>query len=204
MHNIVRYSKTVLITLFICFIVSSCSVMRMPSLDQEASSELMDNLFKRAELMQQWKLRGEVQGKHMNRSWRVNIIWHQKRKVFKLRVSAITQATLFVINGKGDGTINAIDSHGAQYQSDNDRKLMKQLLGIELPIEYLKSWAIGIPSSQTEYDNALQADGKLISFVQDDWRIAYEYEESSEKIKQIIMTSKGTRILLKITSFRAE
>lgn len=176
----------------------------MPKEGGKASPKLLERLYERAEAVEQWKLRGEVQVSHSSRSWRFNIFWYQKKNTFKMRVSAITQATLFVINGKSDGSVSAIDARGARYQSDDQKKLTKELLGIEFPIGYLKSWIVGVPSPQISYQDAHELDNQLINFVQDGWEIEYRYKEASQEIKEMTMKSEGIYILLRVHSFESE
>lgn len=64
-------------------------------------------------------------------------------------------------------------------QTTNDPQgWIRQKTGWMLPLAELRWWAVGLPAPQTEAQIELDREGRLLSLLQDGWRIDYrEYQE---------------------------
>jgi len=75
----------------------------------------------------------------------VNIHWQQSDQDFHIRLTTFLGMNVLEIEKKHQQT-TVIDADGKHYVSDNTRELVKQLSGIDLPIQQLQQWIKGNPS----------------------------------------------------------
>jgi outer membrane lipoprotein LolB len=148
----------------VCFVLllSACaSVSTVPNghYSQAARAHLYD--------MQEWYLEGRVAISSPKDSWSANIEWHHLPDSEKIKLSGPLGQGAMVIELAGD--VVKIDRGGGNVQTSNQpERFINQQLGLFVPLQSLRFWAVGLPEAGQKFQGT--DDG----FVQNEWLIAYK------------------------------
>ena len=100
-------------------------------------------------------------------SWSANIEWQHQPGLEKIKLSGPLGQGAVLIELAGESV--KIDRGGGNVQTSNQPKqFINHQLGMYVPLQSLRFWAIGLPESGHNYQKT--ADG----FVQDGWLVAYK------------------------------
>ncbi len=147
-----------------CFtlLLSACaSVSTVPSGSYSQSARA--HLYK----IQEWRLEGRVAITSPKDSWSASIEWSHLPNSEKIRLSGPLGQGAVVIELTGD--VVKIDRGGGNVQtSSQPEQFINQQLGLFVPLQSLRFWAVGLPESENSFQETV--DG----FVQNGWLIAYK------------------------------
>jgi outer membrane lipoprotein LolB len=147
-----------------CFVLllSACaSVSTVPSgaYSQAARAHLYG--------MQEWHLDGRVAITSPKDSWSANIEWSHLPNSEKIKLYGPLGQGAVVIELTGD--VVKIDRGGGNVQtSSQPEQFINQQLGLFVPLQSLRFWAVGLPEAGQKFQET--DDG----FVQNGWLIAYK------------------------------
>lgn len=117
--------------------------------------------------MREWRLEGRVAITSPKDSWSANIEWSHLPDSETIRLSGPLGQGAVVIELTGD--VVKIDRGGGNVQTSNQpEQFINQQLGLLVPLQSLRFWAVGLPESENTFQET--ADG----FTQDGWLIAYK------------------------------
>jgi outer membrane lipoprotein LolB len=115
----------------------------------------------------EWHLEGRLAISAPNDSWSANIEWHHLPESEKIKLSGPLGQGAVVIELTDDFV--KIDRGGGNLQtSSQPEQLINQQLGIFVPLQSLRFWAIGLPEPEEDFQ------GTTDGFVQAGWLIAYK------------------------------
>jgi outer membrane lipoprotein LolB len=117
--------------------------------------------------MQEWYLEGRVAISSPKDSWSANIEWHHLPDSEKIKLSGPLGQGAMVIELAGN--VVKIDRGGGNVQTSNQpERFINQQLGLFVPLQSLRFWAVGLPEAGQKFQGT--DDG----FVQNGWLIAYK------------------------------
>jgi outer membrane lipoprotein LolB len=117
--------------------------------------------------IQKWRLVGRLAISAPRDSWSANIEWDHLPESEKIKLSGPLGQGAIVIE-LADGTVT-IDRGGGNVQTSNQpEQFINQQLGLYVPLQSLRFWAVGLPEPDEDYQGT--ADG----FVQYGWLVAYK------------------------------
>jgi outer membrane lipoprotein LolB len=117
--------------------------------------------------MHKWRLEGRLAISAPKDSWSANIEWNHLPDSETIRLSGPLGQGAVVIE-LADGIVK-IDRGGGNVQtSSQPEAFINQQLGMFVPLQSLRYWAVGLPEPEAEFQ------GTMDGFVQDDWLIAYK------------------------------
>jgi outer membrane lipoprotein LolB len=184
---VLRQLTTRLGTACFVLVLSACaSVSTVPNgpYSQVARAHLYD--------MREWRLEGRVAVTAPNDSWSASIEWDHLPDFEKIRLSGPLGQGAVVIELAGD--VVKIDRGGGNVQISNQpERFINQQLGMFVPLQSLRFWAVGLPESGQTFQET--ADG----FVQDGWLIAYkEMQKAGAETMPHKMAVTNERMKLKL------
>jgi outer membrane lipoprotein LolB len=147
-----------------CFVLllSACAALpKVPDghYSQKARSHLYD--------IKEWHLEGRLAITSQKDSWSANIDWNHLPNSETIKLSGPLGQGAVVIE-LVNGTVK-IDRGGGNVQTSNQpEQFINQQLGMFVPLQSLRYWAVGLPEPELDFQGT--ADG----FVQDGWLIAYK------------------------------
>ena len=154
-----------------------------------ASAELLAAQRQRAGNLRSWKARGNISVRADRRAWRGRFHWEQAGRRFKMRLSNVLGATLMMISGKFGGAVHAITANGERRRADTPEQLVRELLGVDVPVTNLRFWIAGAPAYGAPARDARARGGKLQSFDQSGWRVRYAaWHESDELPGRMVLS----------------
>jgi outer membrane lipoprotein LolB len=151
-----------LATAYVVLLLSACvSVPPIPG--GSYSKAAREHLYN----MQEWRLEGRLAITAPNDSWSANIEWDHLPNSEKIKLyGPLGQGAVVVELTEG---VVIIDRGGGNVQtSTQPEQFINQQLGMFVPLQSLRFWAVGLPESGQDYQET--TDG----FVQDGWLVAYK------------------------------
>lgn len=123
--------------------------------------------------MRAWSLTGRLAISAPNDSWSANIEWQHQPGLEKIKLSGpLGQGAVFI---EFTGNAVKIDRGSGNVQTSNQpEQFINQQLGMFVPLQSLRYWAIGVPESSHVYQAT--SDG----FVQNGWLVAYKVMQQVE------------------------
>lgn len=139
-----------------------------------------------------WRLEGRVAIASARDSWTANIDWDHLPDLEKIRLSGPLGQGAVAIELDDKGV--KIDRGGGNIQSSTEpQAFINQQLGLSVPLQSLRFWAIGLPEAGAPYQETV--DG----FVQDGWLVAYkEIQKAGNEMLPRKMAVSNAHVKLKL------
>lgn len=172
-----------------CFLLLLSACTSTPQIPDGAYSETArTHLYH----IQQWQMEGRLAITTAKDSWSASIEWIHQPNSEKIRLSGPLGQGAVVIDLAGD--VVKIDRGGGQVQTSNQpEQFINQQLGMFVPLQSLRFWAIGLPESGQPFQET--TDG----FVQTGWLVAYkEMQKSGTETLPHKMAASNEHVKLKL------
>ena len=154
-----------------------------------ASAGLLAAQRARVESLRSWRVRGDIALRGYRRGWRGRFYWEQAGRRFKMRLSSMLGGTLMMISGEFGGEVNAIAASGERRRADTPEQLVREILGVKVPVTNLRFWIAGAPARGARAYDARAREGRLRSFGQSGWRVRYAAWHSPHQLPERIVLS---------------
>lgn len=119
-----------------------------------------------------FNLEGRVSVKSGEESFSGGMAWqHAPRQETLLLRTPLGQGVAELQGAEGRVTLK--DSEGRLYQAEDAEVLVRQVVGMTLPIKGLAWWVVGHPRPGSRYLAEADERGRLAVLRQDDWRIEF-------------------------------
>lgn len=106
-----------------------------------------------------------------------SIDWQRSPESETLLLSAPLGQGVASLSRQRDGVLLR-DSEGREYQARDAEALVREVVGITLPMQGLSWWVAGRPRPDAPFEVELDAQGQLSGLRQDDWNIQFSRYES--------------------------
>ena len=170
----------------------ACAPQRQPEAAiAAASTEFLAAQRGRVDSLRSWKARGDIvmRGARAVRGWRGRFYWEQAGRRFKMRISSLLGGTLMMVSGEFGGEVNAIAASGERRRADTPEQLVREMLGVEVPVTNLRYWIAGAPAYGARAYDAFAHEGRLRSFGQSGWRVRYAAWHSPHQLPERLVLS---------------
>ncbi|MBK8817097.1 MAG: outer membrane lipoprotein LolB [Methylococcaceae bacterium] len=139
-----------------------------------------------------WHLEGRLAVIAHNDSWSASIDWGHLPDVETIKISGPLGQGAVAIELNPESV--TIDRGGGDIQTSNQpQKFISQQLGLDVPLESLRFWAIGLPEASSEFQKT--TDG----FIQNGWLISYkEMQHAGNEILPRKMSVSKNNMRLKL------
>ncbi|MGF1784483.1 lipoprotein insertase outer membrane protein LolB [Photobacterium swingsii] len=157
------------------------------------------------EQLSQYQAKGKLGYKGPDLRFGANLIWKTAPQKDHLLLTNFLGSTLLKLDATESGA-TLIDNNGRRHQGSNAAVLVQQLTGINLPIEQMRDWLIGLPTAADSYQLNEQ---NLVSYLaktmgSQTWEMTFdEYDYTTQPIlpKKMQLTQGDQRITLIIHSW---
>lgn len=102
------------------------------------------------EALRNFRLQGKMAFRSKSQRLGANFNWEQKGDDYSLRLTSFLGTSLLKLDAK-DGVITVISEEGKKFKGDDANKLLRKLVGINLPLEQMIGWLKGLPSAQNGF-----------------------------------------------------
>ncbi|KEY60814.1 lipoprotein insertase outer membrane protein LolB [Serratia sp. DD3] len=82
------------------------------------------------------------------------------------------------------GMVQVMDNQGRRYVSDNPQEMIRKLSGMEIPLDNLRQWMLGLPGEATDFQLDSQYRLKKLTYQQGEltWTVTYQEYNTDLKI----------------------
>lgn len=121
--------------------------------------------------LEAWTLNGRLSITHGEEAWHVSVKWQQ--------IDTVYHINLFGPFGSGavslDGSLASVvlTQDGQRIESDDAEVLLKRQTGLQLPVNGLRYWAVGLAAPALPASQELDNQGRLQQLNQAGWRVRY-------------------------------
>lgn len=123
-------------------------------------------------LPERFRLEGRVSVKAGEEAFSGGLVWHRDGETLDLLLS--TPLGQGVAELRGDATgVTLTDAKSRQYRAPDADALVRDALGLELPLRGLAWWVVGHPRPGATFRGEPDETGRLGVLEQDDWRIEF-------------------------------
>lgn len=198
-----------LLAFFLSSLLGACASLPTKHSDEIVLPEKWQLHYAQVADIEQWEFQAQSKVSYQNKRWAFRSRWRcstadGKRADFSLYTQQgqkLLQLQIF----PDRATLK--DRQGKVHQSDSGKHLLKQAIGIDIPVDYLCNWVAGIP-----YDGEQQAviqtnpAGQLLRLNQASWEVYYlayqQYRIRGETIAlptELMLSHGAIRIHLVVT-----
>lgn len=124
-----------------------------------------------------FRLDGRISVKAGEESFSGGMVWQRNDSSEELLLRTPLGQGVAEISG-GPAGMELKDAEGRRYHAPDADALVRQALGMELPLRGMASWVLGRPRPQVEYRASADADGHLGELEQDGWQISFSRYQS--------------------------
>ncbi|CAK9885249.1 MAG: Outer-membrane lipoprotein LolB [Candidatus Erwinia impunctatus] len=105
--------------------------------------------------------------------------------------------------------VQLVDSNGKRYTSNDAEKMLSTLTGMEIPLDNLRQWVLGLPGSSTQYTLDSQYRLRQLSYHSGnkEWQVnwqSYDTQQTPALPSNVELQQVGQRIKLKMDSWTVQ
>ncbi len=163
-------SRLLTLTL-LAWLIGGCSLLQ-PGPSPQAPVLSWSKHAERLNAQQHWSIKGKIGIRQHNDNSSANLNWTQQQQQYHIFMSGPLGQGAVDIQGSGQGVMMQVSGEGT-YFAASPEALLEQRLGWSLPLSNLNYWVKGLPSPNSPYQKSLDANNRLATLVQDNWRISY-------------------------------
>lgn len=119
-----------------------------------------------------FRLEGRVSVKSGEENFSGGMLWRHDRKEETLLLRTPLGQGVAELHGTVNG-VSLKDAEGRQYVAEDAETLVRQVVGMTLPVKGLAWWVVGQPRPNSRYVAEADENGRLAVLKQDDWRIEF-------------------------------
>jgi len=122
--------------------------------------------------LESWRMSGRAAVSTPTEAGTVSMLWRQKNEDYTVELRAPWGAGTVRVDGNPDGVLLRT-SAGVQEYASAPRELLRRHSGLDLPLEALRYWLLGLPVPDVAAKPSTDARGLLSELRQYGWRIRY-------------------------------
>ena len=152
-------------------LLASCATVPVQTLEPEGPGSLERHARALAELTA-WQVRGRAAISMPGQAGTVSMVWHQRGEHYNIELRAPWGAGTVKVDGGPSGVLLRT-SAGVHEYAAAPRELLRLHRGLDLPLEALRYWLLGLPVPAVAAQPTLDSRGLLSELRQHGWRIRY-------------------------------
>jgi outer membrane lipoprotein LolB len=121
--------------------------------------------------LEAWTLDGRISLRHGEEAWHASLRWQQIDSVYHLNMFGPFGQGAVQLDGSPQSVI--LQHDGETMQSNDAEALLRQQLGLQVPVNGLRYWAVGLAAPGSDYTEELDPAGRLAVLQQNGWRVRY-------------------------------
>lgn len=130
-------------------------------------------------LLSTFRLEGRVSVRAGEESFSGGLTWRREEAGEELLLSTPLGQGVAELRGDREG-MTLVDAKGRAHRAADADSLVRQALGLELPLRGLVWWVVGHPRPDAPYRAEADAAGRLVVLEQDDWHIDFSRYEARD------------------------
>lgn len=191
----------------VVFMLTACQTNKKPKQSVADhwlnDSELFEGQRARFQNYSEWKLTAKVGLKVDGDNDAATMVWHKTPGSDLVRLFGPLGAKAVKLELSASGAL-LTDDKGVEYRALTANTLLEEVTGWPIPVEYMKSWILGLPDSDAPANFTLD-QARLNELHQGGWQVTYSYRpdnnsNGSELPRRLLAQSKvlGRDVELKV------
>lgn len=119
-----------------------------------------------------YRLEGRVSVRAGEENFSGGIAWRRDAASEELLLSTPLGQGVAELRGDAQG-VTLLDAKGLEHRASDAETLVRERLGMALPLRGLTWWVVGHPRPDSPYQAEADEEGRLATLTQDDWRIDF-------------------------------
>lgn len=120
-----------------------------------------------------WRLSGRVAVSQDDSAWNLNLEWQQDGDEYEIILNGPFGAGKVKLIGNAYGVLLR-DSDEKVFYADNAQTLLLEHTGVNMPVDGLRYWIIGLTSPQQQKTPVLDAEGRLDYLEDANWQVRFK------------------------------
>ena len=160
------------------FLVASCGTLpKVTSLQPDGWGDDVEQKNK----IKQWNIKGRLGIQTEDNGGAFDLFWNQGKDKYTIRLIAPLGQGALTIEGNSE-SVSVLDSHGLMQYAENPDLLIKQNLGVDLPVTSLRQWLLGLPDTKLSVESlSWNEEGQLHRLQQAGWAIEMSGYKKAEE-----------------------
>ena len=121
--------------------------------------------------LEAWTLDGRISIRQEEEAWHASLRWQQIDSAYHINLFGPFGQGAAQLDGSPQGVM--LQHDGQTTQSDDAERLLQQRLGLQVPVNGLRYWVVGLVAPGSEYMQELAPNGRLAVLQQNGWRVRY-------------------------------
>lgn len=121
--------------------------------------------------LEAWTLDGRISLSHEEEAWHASLRWQQIDSAYHINLFGPFGQGAAQLDGSPQSVI--LQHDGQTVQSDDAEQLLRQQLGLQIPVNGLRYWALGLAAPGSDHKVELDPAGRLATLQQNGWRVRY-------------------------------
>jgi outer membrane lipoprotein LolB len=121
----------------------------------------------------QWQLQGRTAITQGKEGWNAGLRWQENQGAYQIKIEGPFSQGGITLEGNASQAVLTM-TDGQKISARDPEILIKEALGIQLPVSALRDWVRGIPYSSINIDQLeLDTEGQVTHLVQQGWDISF-------------------------------
>jgi outer membrane lipoprotein LolB len=160
-----------LVSVVLALVLVGCAapVVRAPSVDRTA---LWQTHRDRLTAIDSWRLTGRISIAAEDSAWHGALDWRRNGRDYRISLRAPLGSGGVQLQGDAEGVVMET-SDGARYEAPDGESLLNQYFGMEVPVDGLTYWILGLPDPSLSGSVELNNEGRLQRLAQAGWTVDF-------------------------------
>jgi outer membrane lipoprotein LolB len=167
-----KFARHLMLFSLITLLAGCAGLTSREALEGQGDAQSWQAHKQRISLVDAWQINGKVGIRAPQDSGSGTLFWLQRQDYFDIRLSGPLGRGAARLTGR-PGDIQLEVANQGRYQAESAEQLLREQLGLNLPVSHLFWWIRGLPSPDSKSRLNLDSQSHLAQLQQDGWHVEF-------------------------------
>lgn len=167
-----KFARHLMLFSLITLLAGCAGLTSREALEGQGDAQSWKAHKQRISLVDAWQINGKVGIRAPQDSGSGTLFWLQRQDYFDIRLSGPLGRGAARLTGR-PGDIQLEVANQGRYQAESAEQLLREQLGLNLPVSHLFWWIRGLPSPDSKSRLNLDSQSHLAQLQQDGWHVEF-------------------------------
>jgi outer membrane lipoprotein LolB len=167
-----KFARHLMLFSLITLLAGCAGLTSREALEGQGDAQSWQAHKQRVSLVDAWQINGKVGIRAPQDSGSGTLFWLQRQDYFDIRLSGPLGRGAARLTGR-PGDIQLEVANQGRYQAASAEQLLREQLGLNLPVSHLFWWIRGLPSPDSKSRLNLDSQSHLAQLSQDGWHVEF-------------------------------